>query len=108
MVGGKTAPASNAPAVLLEEVQSGNIWRLSIALALAGANSLVVYAAGAVVGDMLAMLAVICGHSQRSANLGMQWHVIAIYAHSFFTGRLISRFGAGGVVGQMAVRASYP
>ena len=37
----------------------------------------------------------ICGHSQESANLGLQWHVIAMYAPSFFTGRLISRFGAG-------------
>lgn len=37
----------------------------------------------------------ICGHSQESANLGLQWHVIAMYAPSFFTGRLIARFGAG-------------
>jgi len=39
-----------------------------------------------------------CGHSQESANLGLQWHVIAMYAPSFFTGRLITRFGAGRVV----------
>ena len=39
-----------------------------------------------------------CGHSQESSNLGLQWHVIAMYAPSFFTGRLISRFGAGRVV----------
>ncbi|HWT20618.1 MAG TPA: MFS transporter [Variovorax sp.] len=39
----------------------------------------------------------ICGHSQASANLGMQWHVIAMYAPSFFTGHLIARFGAGRV-----------
>ena len=37
------------------------------------------------------------GHSQASANLGLQWHVIAMYAPSFFTGSLISRFGAGRV-----------
>ena len=37
----------------------------------------------------------ICGHSQASANLGLQWHVIAMYAPSFFTGHLIARFGAG-------------
>ena len=37
----------------------------------------------------------LCGHSQRDANLGLQWHVIAMYAPSFFTGRLISRCGAG-------------
>jgi len=36
-----------------------------------------------------------CGHSQESANLGLQWHVIAMYAPSFFAGGLIARFGAG-------------
>jgi len=36
----------------------------------------------------------LCGLSQESANLGLQWHVIAMYAPSFFTGRLITRFGA--------------
>jgi len=37
------------------------------------------------------------GHDQAAANLGLQWHVIAMYAPSFFTGNLISRFGAGRV-----------
>ena len=37
------------------------------------------------------------GHSQASANLGLQWHVIAMYGPSFFTGSLITRFGAGRV-----------
>jgi predicted MFS family arabinose efflux permease len=40
----------------------------------------------------------LCGLSQESANLGLQWHVIAMYAPSFFTGRLIARFGAPRVV----------
>lgn len=40
----------------------------------------------------------ICGLSQESSNLGLQWHVIAMYAPSFFTGRLITRFGAPVVV----------
>lgn len=39
-----------------------------------------------------------CGLSQEDANLGLQWHVIAMYAPSFFTGHLISRFGALKVV----------
>jgi MFS family permease len=39
-----------------------------------------------------------CGLSQESSNLGLQWHVIAMYAPSFFTGRLITRFGAPAVV----------
>lgn len=40
----------------------------------------------------------LCGLSQESANLGLQWHVIAMYAPSFFTGSLIARFGAPTVV----------
>lgn len=39
-----------------------------------------------------------CGHSQENSNLGLQWHVIAMYAPSFFTGHLITRFGAGRIV----------
>ncbi|WP_066959297.1 MFS transporter [Microbulbifer sp. Q7] len=34
------------------------------------------------------------GHSTASSNLGLQWHVIAMFAPSFFTGKLIARFGA--------------
>ena len=50
----------------------------------------------------------ICGLSQETANLGLQWHVIAMYAPSFFTGRLITRFGAPGVatVGLVLIAAS--
>ncbi|MGG7516705.1 MFS transporter [Allorhizobium undicola] len=40
----------------------------------------------------------ICGLSQESSNLAIQWHVIAMYGPSFFTGRLITRFGAPRVV----------
>jgi MFS family permease len=39
-----------------------------------------------------------CGLSQEAANLGLQWHVIAMYGPSFSTGRLITRFGAPRVV----------
>lgn len=35
-----------------------------------------------------------CGLPQDAANLGIQWHVIAMYAPSFFTGKWIARFGA--------------
>lgn len=40
----------------------------------------------------------LCGIPQSASNLGLQWHVIAMYAPSFFTGRLIGRFGAPRVV----------
>ena len=38
-----------------------------------------------------------CGHSVTSASLGIQWHVLAMYAPSFFTGSLILRFGVARV-----------
>ena len=41
----------------------------------------------------------LCGLSLSDSNLGLQWHVIAMYAPSFFTGRLIARFGTKTVVG---------
>lgn len=35
----------------------------------------------------------ICGHPYASAALVIQWHVIGMFAPSFFTGALIKRFG---------------
>ncbi|WP_313298960.1 MFS transporter [Diaphorobacter sp.] len=34
-----------------------------------------------------------CGHTVGEAALGIQWHVLSMFAPSFFTGRLINRFG---------------
>ncbi len=48
-------------------------------------------------GAPLAMV-VGCGFSSELATLGIQWHVIAMFAPSFFTGMLISRFGTERVV----------
>ena len=39
-----------------------------------------------------------CGFPQDMATLGIQWHVLAMFVPSFFTGMLISRFGAEKVV----------
>lgn len=39
------------------------------------------------------MAMVACGHSVGEAALGIQWHVLAMFAPSFVTGRLIDRFG---------------
>jgi MFS family permease len=35
-----------------------------------------------------------CGLSVSDSNFGIQWHIVAMYAPSFFTGALIARFGA--------------
>jgi len=40
-----------------------------------------------------------CGHSVTDAALGIQWHVLAMYGPSFFTGGLINRFGTERVTG---------
>jgi len=40
-----------------------------------------------------------CGHSVTQATLGIQWHVLAMYAPSFFTGSLIARFGLERITG---------
>lgn len=48
-------------------------------------------------GAPLAMV-IGCGFSSELATLGIQWHVIAMFAPSFFTGVLITRFGAEKVV----------
>ena len=40
-----------------------------------------------------------CGHSVTDAALGIQWHVLAMYAPSFFTGSLIARFGIERITG---------
>ncbi len=40
----------------------------------------------------------LCGLPLTSSNLGLQWHIIAMFAPSFFSGHLIARFGAPRVV----------
>ncbi len=42
---------------------------------------------------------IMCSHSVTDATLGIQWHVIGMFAPSFFTGTLIARFGVERVVG---------
>jgi len=41
---------------------------------------------------------VMCQHSVSDATLGIQWHVIAMYGPSLFTGALIARFGVERVI----------
>lgn len=48
-------------------------------------------------GAPLAMV-VGCGFPSELATLGIQWHVLAMFGPSFFTGMLITRFGAEKVV----------
>lgn len=40
----------------------------------------------------------LCGLPISDSNFGIQWHIVAMYGPSFFTGSLIARFGAPVVV----------
>jgi MFS family permease len=40
-----------------------------------------------------------CGHSVTDATLGIQWHVLGMFAPSFITGTLIARFGVNRITG---------
>jgi MFS family permease len=42
---------------------------------------------------------VMCNHSVTDATLGLQWHVLGMYAPSFITGTLITRFGIERIAG---------
>ena len=44
----------------------------------------------------LAMVA--CGLGEDNATLGIQWHVLAMFGPSFFSGALIARFGAERII----------
>lgn len=48
-------------------------------------------------GAPLAMVG--CGFTTDLATLGIQWHVMAMFGPSFFTGHLIRRFGKDTIVG---------
>lgn len=72
--------------LLPERVQTANIWRLSIAQALAGANAVVVYATGAIVGNLLAPAAAL-------ATLPISIFVVGMAACIFPMGALARRHG---------------
>jgi len=48
--------------------------------------------------DLGALAMKMCGLSVSDSNFGIQWHIVAMYGPSFFTGSLIARFGAPRIV----------
>jgi MFS family permease len=85
------APKGMGGRPLLEIARQGRfIVAVVCAIGSYGLMSLVMTAAP------LAMVA--CDHTQTEATLGIQWHVIAMFAPSFFTGALIVRFGTLSVI----------
>jgi MFS family permease len=55
--------------------------------------ALVTYGLMSFVMTAAPMAMVACGHSVGDAALGIQWHILGMFGPSFFTGRLIARFG---------------
>jgi MFS family permease len=66
-----------------------------IAAALCGA---IVYPTMNLVMTSAPLAMKMCGLSLSDSNFGIQWHIVAMYGPSFFTGTLIARFGAPRVV----------
>ena len=60
---------------------------------LAAGTGVISYALMAFIMTATPLAMVACGHSAGQATLGIQWHVLAMFGPSFFTGRLIARFG---------------
>jgi MFS family permease len=60
---------------------------------LAAGTGVVVYGMMSFVMTASPIAMVGCGHTVGQASLGIQWHVLAMFIPSFFTGHLISRFG---------------
>ena len=93
---------------LAESVQRGNIWRLSLAQALAGANAVVVYATGAVVGNVLAPSPVLATLPISIFVVGMAAGILPMGALARRFGRLTAFMvgtGAGGLAGLLAALA---
>ena len=56
-------------------------------------SGIVTYGLMAFIMTASPMAMVGCGHTVGEAALGIQWHVLAMFGPSFFTGHLIARFG---------------
>ena len=100
--------AASASSVFPEKVQRGNIWRLSIAQALAGANSVVVYATGAIVGDMLAPSPVLATLPISIFVVGMATCILPVGVITRRYGRrtaFLTGTGAGVLAGLVALVA---
>ena len=103
-------PADETVAPPSVQVQRSNIWRLAIAQALAGANSVVVYATGAIVGNALAPSPILATLPLTIFVIGMALCTLPVGAISGRYGRraaFLAGAGAGVVAGLLAVVAVY-
>jgi len=86
------AMASDVPARPLAEIAMQPHFAVGLICAV-GSYALMSFV---MTGAPLAMVG--CGLSQNDATLGISWHVMAMFAPSFFTGSLIARFGKETIV----------
>ncbi|MFD1743959.1 MFS transporter [Rhizobium helianthi] len=87
------ANETNAPARPLREIIANQRFATGMICGI-GSYALMTFV---MTGAPLAMV-IGCGFPTELATLGIQWHVIAMFGPSFFTGMIISRIGAERVV----------
>jgi MFS family permease len=88
----ETAQAASHAGRPLREIVSQPRYAVALGCGVAGYALMTFVMTGA----PLAMVG--CGFSSDQATLGISWHVMAMFGPSFFTGRLIHRFGAPAIV----------
>ena len=89
---GLRLPPPQAKAVMGEARPLGQIARTPQFI-VACAAGVVSYGLMAFLMTAAPMAMVGCGHSVGEAAMGIQWHVLAMFVPSFFTGKLITRYG---------------
>lgn len=90
------APAAHAPPA--GPARSARDIARSSAFLVPAVVGMVSYAAMSFLMTATPMAMVGCGHTVGEAALGIQWHVLAMFGPSFFTGRLITRFGKPAII----------
>lgn len=85
----KTATSTSEPARPLKEIVTTQRFMTGMICGI-GSYSLMTFM---MTGAPLAMV-IGCGFPTELATLGIQWHVLAMFGPSFFTGMIISRFGS--------------
>lgn len=90
-------PSSNRPAGTIQTGRSLREIASQPRFILAVTAGVVSYALMSFVMTAAPIAMVGCGHTVGQAALGIQWHVLAMFAPSFFTGRLIQRFGVNAI-----------
>lgn len=85
--GARATQTGSPPRPLAEIIRQPNF-------ILATSGNIVAYSLMKLLMTSAPMSMVVCGFSVDQAALGIQWHILSMFAPSFFTPRLIKRFGS--------------